>query len=195
MGELVESLSEEISRSVRAYRSLAKVPADEVANVRNDMYLVGESLRLLQRQGSLPLPDDQRTMAEFKRSLDQATKFIPAWVKVAVAIALGMGTMIGWKRIVVTVGERIEEGTPLLRTGQRGGARGDDNDRGRRALGLPISTTHTLSSGVAGTMSANRSGLQRATVPATCIPGFSRCGFRSRFPEHCFSCSGIFCSS
>ena len=46
-------------------------------------------------------------LANYKKKLDGATKFIPAWVKVAVALALGMGTMIGWKRIVVTVGEKI----------------------------------------------------------------------------------------
>ena len=45
------------------------------------------------------------TLNAYKGSLDSATKFIPTWVKVAVAIALGLGTMIGWKRIVITVGE------------------------------------------------------------------------------------------
>jgi hypothetical protein len=43
----------------------------------------------------------------YKGSLDGATKFIPYWVKIVVAIALGLGTMVGWKRIVVTVGEKI----------------------------------------------------------------------------------------
>ena len=39
--------------------------------------------------------------------MDNGTRFIPTWVKVGVAIALGLGTMVGWKRIVVTVGEKI----------------------------------------------------------------------------------------
>jgi PiT family inorganic phosphate transporter len=42
-----------------------------------------------------------------KAAIDNATKFIPTRVKVAVAMALGLGRMIGWKRIVVTVGEKI----------------------------------------------------------------------------------------
>ncbi len=46
-------------------------------------------------------------MGDLKRNMDLVTKFIPVWVKIAVAIALGLGTMIGWKRIVVTVGEKI----------------------------------------------------------------------------------------
>jgi Phosphate transporter family len=51
--------------------------------------------------------EDITTLNAYKGSLDAATKFIPFWVKLAVAIALGLGTMIGWKRIVVTVGEKI----------------------------------------------------------------------------------------
>lgn len=161
----VESLSQEISQSVWTYRTLDKVPAEEVANVRNDMYLVGESLRHLLKQGVLPLaPEDQQALTHFKQALDQATKFIPVWVKVAVAMALGMGTMIGWKRIVVTVGERI--GKEHLTYAQGGTAElvAMTTIGVAESLGLPISTTHTLSSGVAGTMAANRSGLQYATV-------------------------------
>ena len=52
-------------------------------------------------------PDEAKTLARYKGSLDRSTKFIPLWVKISVALALGLGTMIGWKRIVVTVGERI----------------------------------------------------------------------------------------
>jgi PiT family inorganic phosphate transporter len=100
----------------------------------------------------------------YKKSLDAATKFIPLWVKVAVAIALGLGTMIGWRRIVITVGEKI--GKTHMSYAQGGTAEvvamatisAADN------FGLPVSTTHVLSSGVAGTMAANRSGLQLSTV-------------------------------
>src|SRR5204863_4717962 len=84
--------------------------------------------------------------------------------KVAVAIALGLGTMVGWKRIVVTVGEKI--GKEHLTYGQ--GAAAEIVAMGTISLadtyGLPVSTTHVLSSGVAGTMAANGSGLQPATV-------------------------------
>lgn len=161
----VEALSQEISQSVVLYSSLAGVPADEVANVRNDMYLVGESIRLLQAQGVLALtPDQQKVLTAYKQALDQATKFIPPWVKVATALALGMGTMIGWKRIVVTVGERI--GKEHLTYAQGGSAEFVAMATIGMAehFALPISTTHTLSSAVAGTMAANRSGLQLDTV-------------------------------
>jgi inorganic phosphate transporter, PiT family len=161
----IEAVSREIAKNVGTYRSLDKVPAEEVANVRNDMYLVSESMRLLQIQGILTLtPDQQATLASFKQVLDQATKFIPPWVKVATALALGMGTMIGWKRIVVTVGERI--GKAHLTYAQGGSAElvAMSTISAAEHLGLPISTTHTLSSAVAGTMAANRSGVQTETV-------------------------------
>ena len=97
-------------------------------------------------------------------AVDHATKFIPTWVKVAVAIALGLGTMVSWKRIVVTVGEKI--GKQHLTYGQGASAEmvAMLTIGAADAYGLPVSTTHVLSSGVAGTMAANGSGLQWSTV-------------------------------
>jgi PiT family inorganic phosphate transporter len=85
-------------------------------------------------------------------------------VKISVALALGLGTMIGWKRIVITVGEKI--GKQHLTYGQ--GAAAEIVAMGTIAaadsFGLPVSTTHVLSSGVAGTMAANGSGVQMSTI-------------------------------
>ncbi|MBS0369427.1 MAG: inorganic phosphate transporter [Proteobacteria bacterium] len=159
------ALSGAIEEQVKQSDSLAKVPADSVANVRNDMYLVSEAIRFIEKNEAVKLDDDARTnLKAFKKELDAATKFIPLWVKVAVAIALGLGTMIGWKRIVVTVGEKIGKthltyaqgaSAELVAMGTIGAA---------DMFGLPVSTTHVLSSGVAGSMAANRSGLQMSTV-------------------------------
>jgi PiT family inorganic phosphate transporter len=103
-------------------------------------------------------------LRDYRRHIDDATKFIPVWVKMAVAIALGLGTMIGWKRIVVTVGEKI--GKDHLTYGQGAAAEltAMATIGAADVFGLPVSTTHVLSSGVAGTMAANRSGLQWGTV-------------------------------
>lgn len=95
-----------------------------------------------------------------------AVKFIPTWVKVAVAIALGLGTMIGWKRIVVTVGERIGKTHLTYAQGASAEIVAMATIGAAEMHGLPVSTTHVLSSGVAGTMVANGSGLQWATVRA-----------------------------
>jgi PiT family inorganic phosphate transporter len=97
-------------------------------------------------------------------AMKSSTQFIPFWVKLATALALGLGTMIGWKRIVITVGEKI--GKTHLTYGQ--GAAAEMVAAGTILIAdhfhLPVSTTHVLSSGVAGTMAANKSGLQVATL-------------------------------
>jgi PiT family inorganic phosphate transporter len=155
----------DISKQVNEYGSLAKVPAAAVGNTRNDICLASEALRFLMKDKENELTKDEvATLTAYKRSLDEATKFIPLWVKVVVAIALGLGTMVGWKRIVITVGEKI--GKAHLTYAQ--GASAELVAMGTIGLadmyGLPVSTTHVLSSGVAGTMAANGSGLQWSTV-------------------------------
>ena len=158
-------LVKDISKQVSEYGSLSKVPAEAVGNTRNDMYLASEAIRFRMKDKENDLSKEEvAVLKNYKKSLDNATKFIPTWVKIAVAIALGLGTMIGWKRIVVTVGEKI--GKSHLTYGQ--GASAELVAAGTIAAadmwGLPVSTTHVLSSGVAGTMAANGSGLQWATV-------------------------------
>jgi PiT family inorganic phosphate transporter len=154
-----------IAQMVDSYHSLDRVPAASMVNIRNDMYLESESLRLLAKSKTLGVTaDDRATLAAYKKQLDNATKFIPDWVKVAVAIALGLGTMIGWKRIVVTVGERIGKTHLTYAQGASAELVAMVTIGAADAFGLPVSTTHVLSSGVAGTMVANRSGLQWATV-------------------------------
>jgi PiT family inorganic phosphate transporter len=151
--------------AVKAYGDYKTVPTNMQSNVRNDMYVTSETLRILAKtkQGGFT-KDDTSALNNYKKHVDKATKFIPSWVKVAVALALGLGTMVGWKRIVVTVGEKI--GKEHLTYAQGASAElvamgtiwAADN------FGLPVSTTHVLSSGVAGTMAANNSGLQFSTI-------------------------------
>src|SRR6202142_3627261 len=159
------ALSEWIAQQVKGYGSLAKVPANQMVNIRNNMYLESEGLRFLGKSKTIAVSEaDRQTLAEYKKQLDNSTKFIPTWVKVAVAIALGLGTMIGWKRIVVTVGERIGKTHLTYAQGASAELVAMVTIGAAEMYGLPVSTTHVLSSGVAGTMVANHSGLQWATV-------------------------------
>jgi PiT family inorganic phosphate transporter len=157
-----------IGHDMSIYKDLKHVPPEQTRNFRNDMYIVSEALRFMEKTkqpaiGSMSAVDAD-ALKNYRKHIDKATKFIPSWVKVAVAIALGLGTMIGWKRIVVTVGERI--GKDHLTYGQGAAAEltAMATIGAADAFGLPVSTTHVLSSGVAGTMAANKSGLQIATV-------------------------------
>jgi PiT family inorganic phosphate transporter len=159
------ALTGDIGNQVKQRGSLAAVPSQAVANVRNDMYLVSEAIRSLSRNKDVVLDADAKAnLTTFKKLLDDATKFIPLWVKVAVAIALGLGTMVGWKRIVVTVGEKIGKTHLTYAQGASAELVAMVTIGAADAFGLPVSTTHVLSSGVAGTMAANRSGLQWSTI-------------------------------
>ncbi len=108
--------------------------------------------------------DEAATLNRYKGSLDAATKFIPTWVKIVVAIALGLGTMIGWKRIVVTVGEKIGKTHLTYAQGACAEITAAATIAAADIYGLPVSTTHVLSSGIAGTMAASGSGLQWSTI-------------------------------
>jgi PiT family inorganic phosphate transporter len=158
-------LVNDIATQVGQYGSLAKVPAEAVGNTRNDMYLASEAIRFLMKDKENDLSKDEAaTLNGYKKSLDAATKFIPLWVKIAVAIALGLGTMIGWKRIVITVGEKIGKTHLTYAQGASAELVAAATIGAADVLGLPVSTTHVLSSGVAGTMTANGSGLQMSTI-------------------------------
>ncbi len=159
------ALVREISKEVTQYGSIARMPAESVGNARNDMYLASEAIRFLMKDKASDLsPGEIKALNAYKLSLDEATKFIPSWVKIAVAIALGLGTMIGWKRIVVTVGEKIGKTHLTYAQGACAEITAAATIAAADIYGLPVSTTHVLSSGIAGTMAANGSGLQLSTV-------------------------------
>jgi PiT family inorganic phosphate transporter len=158
-------LALEIQHEVTAYHTLAAVPANQQQNVRNDMYVESEALRLMAKSGNPKFTSPENAvLANYKKHLDLSTKFIPPWVKVAVALALGLGTMVGWKRIVVTVGEKIGKDHLTYAQGASAEIVAAITIIAADQFKMPVSTTHVLSSGVAGTMLANGSGLQFATI-------------------------------
>jgi inorganic phosphate transporter, PiT family len=159
------ALVRDISNQISQFGSIAKMPMDKVGNTRNDMYLASEALRFLAKDKEADLSAaDVVALNNYKGSLDNATKFIPWWVKVVVAIALGLGTMVGWKRIVVTVGEKIGKTHLTYAQGACAEITAAATIAAADGYGLPVSTTHVLSSGIAGTMAANGSGLQWSTI-------------------------------
>ena len=169
----LRELVEDLRGDVTTYKDYKAVPAGRQANVRNDMYVASEAIRLVQKNDdslkaagkpTVFSASENAVLKTYKAKVDQATKFIPPWVKVAVALALGMGTMVGWKRIVVTVGEKIGKEHLTYAQGACAELVAMCTISAADSFGLPVSTTHVLSSGVAGTMAANGSGLQLATI-------------------------------
>lgn len=158
------ALSDEVANGVKNYGSISRIPAAATPNMRNDMYLAADAIRLLPESGAKFEGGDGATLKEYRTSLEHGTRFIPNWVKVSVAIALGLGTMVGWQRIVVTVGERIGKQHLTYAQGASAELVAAGTILGAEFYGMPVSTTHILSSGVAGTMAANGSGLQAGTI-------------------------------
>jgi PiT family inorganic phosphate transporter len=160
------TLSGDTAQDVQKYGAISHVPAATTPNLRNNMYLTSEAVRLAPKQGAKFSAAETKTLKAFSDGLQSGTRYIPLWVKVCVAIALGLGTMVGWKRIVVTVGERIGKQHLTYAQGASAELVAAGTILGAVYYGLPVSTTHILSSGVAGTMVANGSGLQWSTVRA-----------------------------
>jgi inorganic phosphate transporter, PiT family len=190
----MRELANGIGTEMAIFKELKAVPREHVRNFRNDMYLMSEALRLMQKSGKPELAKaDVEVLKNYKKHIDRSTRFIPLWVKVAVALALGLGTMVGWKRIVVTVGEKIGKNHLTYGQGAAAEITAMATIGAADGLGLPVSTTHVLSSGVAGTMMANRSGLQGSTVRnlllawvltlpvAMMLSGFLFWGFKTLF--------------
>jgi inorganic phosphate transporter, PiT family len=145
--------------------TLGDLSGVERGELRSDIYLASETINKMNKKGLLAdLKGDKTKLLDYSKALDKTTKFIPDWVKIVVALALGLGTMIGWKRIVVTVGEKIGKEHLTYAQGASAELVAMTTIGAADMFGLPVSTTHVLSSGIAGTMAANRSGLQMDTL-------------------------------
>jgi len=178
-------LTDHLGERVAKYGDIDNIPEAEVSIIRNDMYLSTTAFKRLDKAEQLPAmsKDQDKLVKEYRKNLDSFLQYIPTWVKVAVALALGLGTMVGWKRIVVTVGERIGKNHMTYGQGMSAELVAMTTIAAADGLGMPVSTTHVLNSAVAGTMVANKSGLNLQmvrtilsawifTLPATiCLSG------------------------
>ena len=139
--------------------------ADDRWQVRTQLVELGASVRTLVRQfGDQLAKDRSRVLTSLAGQLSKPVEYEPEWVVMGVALCLGLGTMVGWERIVKTVGEKI--GKTHLTYAQGGAAElvAAVTIGMADSFGMPVSTTHVLASGVAGTIWANKSGIQAATV-------------------------------
>ncbi|PSE45611.1 anion permease [Acinetobacter nosocomialis] len=160
------SMTDHLGARVSSYSDLKDIPEAAISEIRNDMYLSTTTFKRLDKADALPKMDDsqKKLVKDYRGSLDSFLQYIPNWVKVAVALALGLGTMVGWKRIVVTVGERIGKNHMTYGQGMSAELIAMSTIAAADGLGMPVSTTHVLNSAVAGTMVANKSGLNFNTI-------------------------------
>ncbi|OYY91366.1 MAG: anion permease [Sphingomonas sp. 28-66-16] len=163
----IDTVSRDIGARLGNYGSLSKVPAAATPNLRNDMYLVLDTTKLVTKSATVHDAFSEaeiKAVGAYQKGLEDGTRFIPLWVKITVAIALGLGTMVGWKRIVVTVGEKIGKSHMTYGMGASAELMAAATILLAERYGLPVSTTHILSSGVAGASVANGQGLQARTI-------------------------------
>ena len=161
------SLSRDVGDRLEGYGSLGKVPAAATPNLRGDMYLVLDASKMVVADEGARTRFTAAEIDGIKRygsTLERGTRYIPLWVKITVAIALGLGTMVGWRRIVVTVGERIGKTHLTYGMGMSAELVTAATILLADRFAMPVSTTHILSSGVAGASVANGAGLQWRTV-------------------------------
>jgi PiT family inorganic phosphate transporter len=165
--ETYDAFSKESSVVAGELQNIQKfedLSAPQRAVVRKDIYLLADAIGKLNKLKLIKDAAQSKTLKDFQTDLQTYTQYIPVGVKIAVALALGLGTMVGWKRIVVTVGEKIGKAHLTYAQGASAELVAAITILGASLQGWPVSTTHVLSSGIAGTMAANRSGLQTQTL-------------------------------
>jgi PiT family inorganic phosphate transporter len=143
--------------------NVSEIPAAERVAIRNRLNRVIAALRTAEQDRTLSDADKGRAKA-LHADVIQAVEYAPWWVRVASALCLGLGTMIGYRRIVKTLGERL--GRQHLAPAQ--GACAELVGAGLIGVagftGYPVSTTHVVTGGIAGTMVASGAGLHRETL-------------------------------
>lgn len=141
----------------------ANLSLDARRDVRRLLLCIDDTAKKASKIDGLSSKDKQ-DLGNLRKDLTATTEYAPFWVIIAVALALGLGTMMGWKRIVFTVGEKIGKTGMTYSQGMAAQITAATAIGVASVTGMPVSTTHVLSSAVAGTMVANRSGLQFSTV-------------------------------
>ena len=165
-GALV-TLSNDVSQRLQGYGAISAVPAAATGNLRNDMYLVLDTSKLITKAkdaGTRFKAEELKAVDDYQKNLERGTRYIPLWVKLAVAIALGLGTMVGWRRIVKTVGEKIGKQHLTYGMGAAAELVAATTIAFADRMAVPVSTTHILTSGVAGAAVGNGQGLQFKTI-------------------------------
>lgn len=132
-------------------------------DVRTRLLCLDDAAKLASKLPNLT-DGDKRHLQSLRADLTLTTEYAPTWVILSVALALGVGTMIGWRRVVKTVGEGIGKKDMTYAQGMSAQITAAISIGLASLLGMPVSTTHVLSSGVAGAMVADKSGLQLGTI-------------------------------
>ena len=143
--------------------SYDKLSLDQRSQMRRIMLCVSDTIDKVVKMPGVSA-DDQRLLKKLKSDMLSTIEYAPVWIIMAVALALGIGTMIGWRRVATTIGEKIGKKGMTYAQGMSAQMTAAVSIGLASYTGMPVSTTHVLSSSVAGTMVVDGGGLQRKTV-------------------------------
>ena len=143
--------------------SYDKLSLDQRSQMRRIMLCVSDTIDKVVKMPGVSA-DGQRLLKKLKSDMLSTIEYAPVWIIMAVALALGIGTMIGWRRVATTIGEKIGKKGMTYAQGMSAQMTAAVSIGLASYTGMPVSTTHVLSSSVAGTMVVDGGGLQRKTV-------------------------------
>lgn len=142
---------------VSGLTSVSNIESNDRFLVRKDIMLLNTNIKSLTSNDELAMSEaDKKILNDNMKSVRKITDYSPQWVIVMIALSLGLGTMIGWKRIVKTIGEKIGKEHLTYAQGASAELVASTTIGLSTAFGLPVSTTHVLSSGIAGSMVASK---------------------------------------
>jgi phosphate/sulfate permease len=137
--------------------SSALVPKKEKFEIRKDVMVLDRHVRSLMKEEDVRLSAEDKLILESNLGeVRNLTDYSPTWVVLMISLSLGIGTMIGWKRIVKTIGEKIGKEHLTYAQGASAEMVAALTIGLSSSYGWPVSTTHVLSSGIAGSMVANK---------------------------------------
>ncbi|MGC3948784.1 MAG: inorganic phosphate transporter [Chryseolinea sp.] len=169
------AINERLQQRFATLAGVSDIPKEERFLVRKDIMVLDRNLKSISGKPEIKISEAERSvLKDGLGRIREITDYSPRWVILLISISLGLGTMIGWKRIVKTVGEKIGKEHLTYAQGASAEIVAATTIGLSSSFGLPVSTTHVLSSGIAGSMVANRGvkNLQPDTVRNILIAWF-----------------------
>lgn len=168
----INSLVTDLNNKIGTSASFSDFSGPDQIAMRKDIIVIGKSTKKLLESEEFTISEkDKKLLKKHVGEMKSLTEYAPMWVIVMIAVSLGLGTMVGWKRIVKTIGEKIGKQHLTYAQGASSEIVAASTIGLSTWLGLPVSTTQVLSSGIAGSMVASKGikNLQGKTIKSIFI--------------------------
>lgn len=155
--EVTKKSLADLESVLSTYKQAGTVPEDKFFQIRKDILYISSGLEKLLKSPTIKIESESKKILKNDlKHIKLYTDYAPRWVLLLISLSLGIGTMIGWKRIVVTIGEKIGKEHLSYAQGASAELVAASTIGLASMSGLPVSTTHVLSSGIAGSMVASK---------------------------------------